>query len=148
MKITEIKTASLQALQVAAGKAMLSQGEGANFSRMLENRLTAINKEMDKRKFNEYISKDDSWFSEGHLQGWFMGQYHGKSRSEIKFNLEVNHDNSLEIENCTEEIGRELTDNEEIRLLKRFYKAIYNNIEFRNGIAIGYYDSLNNLNVN
>jgi hypothetical protein len=102
---------------------------------------------LDKMKFQEFLNNDDAYFSEGHLSGWFKSEYHGKTKSEIKYNLEVNHDNSLEIENCESEIGRELKGKEEEILLKRFYKAIYNSIEWKRGIAIGYYDSLNQLNV-
>lgn len=49
MKLSEIKTASLSDLHYAAGKAILAQGNGANFSQMLENRITAIEKEIKKR---------------------------------------------------------------------------------------------------
>lgn len=49
MKLSEIKTATLSTLHYAAGKAILAQGTGPNFSQMLENRLTAINKEIAKR---------------------------------------------------------------------------------------------------
>lgn len=52
MKLKEIKTASLADLHYAAGKAKLSQGNGANFSQMLENRIAAIEKEIAKRKKN------------------------------------------------------------------------------------------------
>jgi len=49
MKLSEIKKASLPDLHYAAGKAILAQGNGPNFSQMLENRITAIEKEIKKR---------------------------------------------------------------------------------------------------
>lgn len=49
MRLSEIKTASLADLHYAAGKAIFAQGNGPAFSQMLENRLTAINKEIAKR---------------------------------------------------------------------------------------------------
>jgi len=49
MKLSEIKTATLSELHYAAGNAILAQGEGRNFSKMLENRLAAIEKEIKKR---------------------------------------------------------------------------------------------------
>lgn len=52
MKLSEIKTASLSDLYVAAGKTILSQGCGNNFSKMLENRLRKIEKEIKSRKKN------------------------------------------------------------------------------------------------
>lgn len=147
MKKSEIKNASLSELHYAAGNAMLSQGEGANFSQMLENRLIAINKEIERRQFDTFIKKDDHYFSEGHLSCWFSKMYKGKDKAEVKFQLETQHDNSLEIENCENEIERKLTDKEIAKLENKFYKAVYKAIEWKRGIAVGWYDSLNKLNL-
>lgn len=147
MKLSEIKKAANSELLNAAANAMLSQGNGTNFSPMLENRLLAINKELDKRKFNDFLKKDDDYFSEGHLSCWFAKMYRGKDRAEVKFQLETQHDNSLEIENCEAEIERPLTDSEKAALEKKFYKAVYNAIEWKKGIAVAWIDSLGKVNV-
>jgi hypothetical protein len=96
--------------------------------------------------FDKFIEKDDAYFSEGHLQGWFDEQYHGKTKTEVKYLLENVHDSSCEIDNCENEIGRKLTDKESELLIKRFCKAVRNSIEYKRGIAIGWYDSLGKLN--
>ncbi len=49
MKLSKIKTATLSELHYAAGKAILSQGNGPAFSQILENRINAIEKEISKR---------------------------------------------------------------------------------------------------
>ena len=49
MKLKEIKTATLSQLHYAAGRAIMAQGNGPAFSQMLENRITAIEKEIKKR---------------------------------------------------------------------------------------------------
>lgn len=49
MTLKQIKTATIAELHYAAGRAILSQGDGANFSKMLENRIAAIEKEILKR---------------------------------------------------------------------------------------------------
>jgi len=147
MKKSEIKTASLSELQYAAGKAMLAQGSGPNFSQMLENRLIAINKEIERRQFEDFLQREDDYFSEGHLSCWFAKMYLGKDISEVRFQLETQHDNSLEIENCENEIGRELTDKEISKLEKRFYKAVYKAIEWKRGISVAWTDSVGRINV-
>ena len=47
--LKDIKKMSLSDLYYYAGKAMLSQGNGCNYSQMLENRIERINKEIEKR---------------------------------------------------------------------------------------------------
>ena len=147
MKLSEIKTASKSDLLNAAANAMLSQGNGPKFSQMLENRLLAINRELDKRNFDDFMKKDDDYFSEGHLSCWFAKMYRGKDRAEVKFQLETQHDNSREIENCEAEIERDLTDKEKEKLEKRFYKAVYNAIVWKRGIAVAWIDSIGEVNV-
>lgn len=147
MKLSDIKTATNGDLLIAQANAMNSQGNGNMFSRMLENRIEKIQNEIDKRKFNDFLKQDDEYFSEGHLQAWFAKMYRGKDRAEVKFQLESQHDNSLEIENCEAEIGRSLTGKEMATLAKRFYKSVYKAIEWKRGIAVAWIDSIGNVNV-
>ena len=146
MNLSEIKTATKSQLLMAQAKAMNAQGNGANFSQMLENRIEKIQKELDKRAFNDFLDKSDEYFSEGHLQGWFESMYKGKSKSEIVFQLETQHDFSCEIENCEEEIGREITDKEITILEKRFYRAVYSAIKFSRNGAEYWIDSIGQRN--
>lgn len=146
MTIKEIKTASESDLLKAQAMAMNAQGQGRNFSKMLENRIDKIQTELNKRKFNTFLTQDSHTFSEGHLSGWFMSQYHGKTRREVRELLEISHDNSLEIEYCEAEIGRGITPSEEKRLLNKFYKSVYSNIIWVRGVAIAWVDSIGNIN--
>lgn len=106
-----------------------------------------MKKNNETMSFEEYLNQDDSYFSEGHLTSWFAPIYKGKSKTDAKYQLEEVSDNDGEIENCEQEIGRELTDKEKDKLLKRFYKAVYNSIVWKRGIAVAYTDSLNEINV-
>jgi len=49
MTLKDIKTAKNGELLIWQAKAMNAQGNGANFSQMLENRIEKIQKELDKR---------------------------------------------------------------------------------------------------
>lgn len=124
MTLKEIKTASLGDLHLAAGKAKLSQGNGPSFSRMLENKIEKLDAEIAKRAFNKLLTeqfvKD---LAESHLDAW-KDRYFLKSRSAMKFDLEVNHDDSLEIEYVEEQLGRELTDKERGIVSKKFIRAV------------------------
>ena len=104
---------------------------------------TTVKKGQD---LTDFLAKYDSYFSEGHLMSWFTSQYLGLTKTEIKYKLEREHDNTGETENAEQEIGRKLTDKEIEKLEKRFFKAVYKAIEFKRGIAIGYYDSIGNFN--
>jgi len=146
MKLSEIKTATDSQLLKAQADAMNSQGHGVNFSQMLENKINKIQIEIDKRKFNEYLNQDSHYFSESHLHGWFKTEYHGKTKKDIIYKLKESHDNSLEIEDCEIEIGRDITEEEAAKLLKKFYKSVIENIDFKRGVAIGFYDSRNMFN--
>ncbi len=142
----DIKTATHSELLTWQAMAMNAQGNGANFSQMLENRIDKIKKELDRRAFNDFLDKQDEYFSEGHLQGWFQNIYKGKLKREIAFQLETQHDFSCEIENCESELKREITDKEIAILEKRFYKAVYKAIKFSRNGAEYWIDSVGNKN--
>lgn len=66
--------------------------------------------------------------AESHLDCW-EERYAGKFKTDIGFDLNVNHDDSLEIERVEEDLKRPLTDDENITLIKLFHKkvlSIYN----------------------
>ncbi len=102
---------------------------------------------MEEITLEEFLNKDSHYFSEGHLEGWFKDKYLGLTKKEVKTLLKVEHDNSLEIESAENEIGRELTDIEKKKVIKKFRKSVIKNIKFRREIAIKYWDSLDNLNI-
>lgn len=111
-----------------------------------EYAINGVSENDFKTKFEVYLEKDSHYFSEGHLSVWFKDRYAEKTKSEILFDLEVNHDNSLEIETAEEEIGTSLTNEEKLILINKFIKSVLSNISFYRGKAMCYTDSLGNKN--
>lgn len=69
---------------------------------------------------------NDDWYrnkAEYHIDSW-EERYASKSISDIEFDLNVNHDISLEIEDAEEELGRELTNQEYDEIETKFNKAV------------------------
>jgi hypothetical protein len=85
--------------------------------------MKAINKDFTKLVTSEYISD----MAENHIECW-KDRYYRKSKQEISFDLNVNHDSSLEIERVEEDLKRKLTIKEETRLLTLFNKAVVKQI--------------------
>jgi hypothetical protein len=72
------------------------------------------------------IALTSEWLSNkavSHLEGW-EEYYRGKSISDIDFELQVNHDPSLEIEDMEIKLSRRLTDDEQDYLVEKFNKAV------------------------
>lgn len=65
--------------------------------------------------------------AESHLEVW-KDRYYRKSKKDIAFDLDNTHDDSLEIEMAEEDLGRKLTDKETAILVKKFHKAVLNNL--------------------
>jgi hypothetical protein len=91
--------------------------------------------------FKAFLGKDDSYFSEGHLMGWFNEQYRSKTLDEVRYNLNVNHDVSSEWDNAENELGRELNEVEKEALTERFNEAVLNSLVTKNDVVIGFTDS-------
>ena len=78
--------------------------------------------------------------AESHLSVWFA-RHRGQSKEELKFDLEHEHDDSLELENTESELDRKLTDKEGEYVSKIFHEAVIDNIEFKNDIVVAWYDT-------
>lgn len=100
-----------------------------------------------KEDFKEYLENDDSYFSEGHLLGWFNTQYLGLELKEAKYKLEMTHDTICEIENAENELKRELDEEEREQLIKRFNEAVLNSLVCKKQIIVAFIDSLGEVNV-
>lgn len=61
--------------------------------------------------------------AESHIDCW-KDRYFRKSKKDIRFDLVVNHDNSLEIERAEEDLKRELTDDERNYLNRKFIQQV------------------------
>lgn len=65
--------------------------------------------------------------AESHIECW-KDRYFRKSKSSIRFDLQMNHDNCLEIERVQEDLGRELTSKEQDTVVSKFISAVVKNI--------------------
>lgn len=61
--------------------------------------------------------------AESHIDAW-KDRYFRKSKRDIRFDLNVNHDPSLEIEAAEELLGRKLTISEYDRLIRDFNNTV------------------------
>ena len=68
-----------------------------------------------------------SEMAESHIECW-KDRYFRKSKKDIRFDLEVNHDISLEIEIVEQDLGRELTDKERRTVESKFINAVVKRI--------------------
>lgn len=92
-----------------------------------------------KTKKND-IGKDfieeinDQWYentAESHIEAWKERYSKLKTKKEVDFDLNVNHDPSLEIEYAEEQLKRELTTTEYNILLKKFNKTVIKKINLK-----------------
>ena len=76
-----------------------------------------------KTDFKELLASDlVSNLAENHVECW-KERYAGKSKAQMTFDLDMNHDDSLEIENAEEALKRKLSDNEIKTFVNKFHKA-------------------------
>ena len=61
--------------------------------------------------------------AESHIEAW-KGRYFLKGRKEVREDLYVNHDPSLEFESVERALGRSLTDEEKDIVEERFNEAV------------------------
>lgn len=83
----------------------------------------------------DFIDKiDNQWYedsAESHIDAWKSRYSEYKSKKEVEFDLNVNHDSSLETEYAEEILGRKLTTDENDVLIKNFNKAVLKKINLR-----------------
>lgn len=71
----------------------------------------------------EVLKNNLEGMAESHVDCW-KERYGRKPKKEIKYDLEVNHDPSLEIENVEEALGRKLSDTEYDYVVSQFNKEV------------------------
>ena len=72
----------------------------------------------------DFISSTISDTAENHLEAWKPRYATYGKVSQVRFDLSVNHDDSLEIEYAEEELKRKLNDDEIEFLADKFHKAV------------------------
>lgn len=70
-----------------------------------------------------YVEKEIGNMAESHIECW-KDRYFRKSKKDIRFDLVMNHDNSLEIERTEEDLKRKLTDDEHNFLNRKFIQQV------------------------
>lgn len=103
--------------------------------------MTKIGKDLENLLTSDY--KDA--MAESHMTAWFE-RHQGQTKDELSFDLNVNHDDSLEIENTESELGRELTDTEIDHVVDEFHSAIIDNVELVDNVVVGWWDTCGSLN--
>ena len=91
-----------------------------------------------------YLNENLEGMVESHLMVWFWSEYHGKLKEDVIAHMKT-HDDSLEIESAEEELKRELLIEEESFLIKEFKEGVVDCIEFVNSVAIGFWNTLDEL---
>lgn len=76
-----------------------------------------------KKDLKDYLSKNLEGIAESHLECW-KERYFGYTKSRLEFDLDVNHDDSLEIEYAEEQLQRKLSDAETDYLRRQFHKEV------------------------
>ena len=84
------------------------------------------------KDFKEKI--DQQWYDDSadcHIESWRKRYSSYTSKKQVEFDLDVNHDSSLEVEYAEDLLGRKLTDEENDLLVKKFNKAVIKKINLR-----------------
>ena len=81
---------------------------------------TTTVKEKIGSDLKEHINNTMKDTADNHLEAWSDRYSKHNIVSDVRFDLNVNHDNSLEIEYAEEELKRELNDREIDFLVERF----------------------------
>lgn len=76
-----------------------------------------------KKDLKDFLYKNLTQMAEIHLDSW-KERYFGYSKSRLAFDLEINHDDSLEIEYARIQLQRKLQDYEIDYLIKQFHKEV------------------------
>ena len=97
--------------------------------KFVESTKNLTDKNMETKTKTERVGSDLKTFinntikdtAESHLEAWAKRYSDYKRVSQVRFDLNVNHDNSLEIEYAEEELKRKLNDKENDFLVERFH---------------------------
>lgn len=76
-----------------------------------------------KQDLKNYLNGNLEDMAESHLDAW-KERYFGYTKRKLAFDLEINHDDSLEIENTEWHLQRQLSDGEKEYLIRQFHKEV------------------------
>lgn len=93
----------------------------------MEQKIIDKNKATKKKTIGEdlkkYVADEINTMAESHIECW-KDRYFRKSKKDIRFDLIMNHDNSLEVETTEEDLKRKLTDGETNFLNRKFIMEV------------------------
>ena len=84
---------------------------------------TTTKKEKVSAEVKNYVTENINEMAESHIECW-KDRYFRKSKKDISFDSNVNHDSSLEIERVVEDLKRKLNDVENDYVISQFNKAV------------------------
>lgn len=79
-----------------------------------------MSKEKIGADLRKHIENEIKYSAKHHLESWAKRYAGYKTVSSVRFDLKMNHDNSLEFEHAEESLGRKLNDKERELLTERF----------------------------
>lgn len=74
-----------------------------------------------KQDLRDYLDGNIEAIAESHIETW-KERYYGYTKRKLAFDLEINHDDSLEIEDAEWNLKRKLSDGEKEYLIRQFHK--------------------------
>lgn len=85
--------------------------------------------EYKMEQITKYVEDNVESLAESHVEVWYE-RYEGETIESIEYDLNVNHDHGIEVELAEEELGRELTGEEEEYLVAEFNDKVVSLIEY------------------
>lgn len=76
-----------------------------------------------KQDLRDYLDGNIEAIAESHIETW-KERYYGYTKRKLAFDLEINHDDSLEIEDAEWNLKRKLSDGEKEYLIRQFHKEV------------------------
>lgn len=77
-----------------------------------------------KKDLKDFLNDSELYaLAESHLEAW-KDRYYLKAKKDIRFDLQMNHDPSCEIDYIEDKLGRKLNDNENEYVVKRFNRKV------------------------
>lgn len=75
------------------------------------------------KDLKEFLKEKISGMAESHIEG-YNSRYEGYKRNDLKYDLSVNHDPSIEIEYTQEKLNRKLNSEEYDYVVTQFNKEV------------------------
>jgi hypothetical protein len=86
--------------------------------------MKATKRRILSKEIKNYVKNNVESLAESNIEAWKERYSNYRTSKALSFDLNVNHDPSLEIEAAEEELERKLTDDERSYLIEQFNKEV------------------------